>query len=83
MESVLSLKIFLNSIGFSNFFFEKFVYGFLDFRFFFLLNLSIVQLENLFFSFFIFLDLRFESPLLYNRLRQSFLNTMMSFLLLF
>ena len=83
LESVYNLKFFLNSMGFSNFFFEKFVYGFLDFRFFFLLNLSILKLEDLFFSFFLFLDLRFDSPLLFNRVRKSFLSIAMIFLLLF
>jgi len=36
--------------------------------------LSLVHLEDLSFCFFLFIDLRFEQPLLFSRLRKSFLN---------
>jgi hypothetical protein len=80
LESVYTLKNFLNSISCSNYFFEKSILPFFDFRFFFFLNISILSMENLFFCFFLFIDLRFEAPLLYNKIRKSFQLIMKIFL---
>lgn len=60
LEAVSSLKFFLNSIGCSNYSFSLTFFGSFDFRFFFLLNFPIVFIEDLFFCFFISLDLRHD-----------------------
>jgi len=46
-----------------------------------LLNASIISLENLYFCFFLFLDLRFESPILYNKIRKSFVANYSEFII--
>lgn len=58
LEAVSSLKFLLNSLGCSNYSFSLVPFSFFDFRFFFLLNFPIVFIEDLFFCFFISLDLR-------------------------
>lgn len=73
METVFFFKVFLNSLGCSNYFFEYDLNFFFDFRFFFLLNDFIVSLENFFFCFFLGVDLRLEHPLLFSRLKKSFI----------
>lgn len=73
LETVVSTKIFLNSFGCSNFNYQ-FNYDLVfDFRFSFLLNSTIIGLEDIFSCFFLGLNLRMEIPLLNVRLRKSFL----------
>lgn len=79
LESSFSLKFFLNSLGCSNYNFEYNFGNLFDFRFFYLLNMPIIFIENLFFSFFVCLDLRTENPLLNSRFRKSFLKNTDSF----
>lgn len=64
--------MFLNSLGSSSYFFEYDLSFVFDFRFFFLLNDFVMSLECFFFCFFLGIDLRLENPLLFSRLKKSF-----------
>lgn len=82
LEGVLALKVFLNSLGCSNLNYQFNLNSFFDFRFCFLLNSTIVELEEISYCFFLGLNLRVESPILNSRLRKSFLkndNFLLSF----
>jgi NADH dehydrogenase/NADH:ubiquinone oxidoreductase subunit G len=73
LESLYSLKILFNSLGCSNINYQFNYNLFFDFRFTFLMNITILNLEFISFCFFVGLNLRVESPLLNSRLRKNYL----------
>jgi len=76
LKICLSLKKFFNSFGCGNFVYSENLHlnklNF-DFRFFYLLNLSILELEKVAFVLFLSTNLRMESPLLNSRIRKNYL----------
>lgn len=74
LRTVFSAKRFFSSLGCSNFYYINDCDFFVDFRFLFLLNNTIVALESLVLGLFLGVSLRLELPLLVSRLRKSFLN---------
>jgi hypothetical protein len=79
LDTLMGLKVFLNSMGTSNYNIEMNECYFSDFRFSYLLNSSIISLEEVFLSLLVQLDMRQESPLLFTRIRKSFINNFDSF----
>ena len=75
LESAFSLKLFFNNIGCSNITYYTNLYYNVDFRSSFLLNNSLINLENLFFIILIGTNLRMELPLLNSRIRKSWINS--------
>lgn len=74
LRTVLSAKRFFSSVGCSNFYYVNGYAFFIDFRFLFLFNNTIIGLESLNLGLFLGVNLRVELPLLASRLRKSFLN---------
>jgi len=76
LETALSLKDFFNDIGVSNLSYEDTISQlFTDFRFSYLLNTTLVQLEQASIVLVIGTNLRTEMPLLNSRLRKNYLLT--------
>lgn len=75
IESIISIKGFFNSFGCNNIlYFENFHKNvIMDFRIFFLLNKTLVELEYSFNYFFFGTNPRLEVPLLNVRIRKSYL----------
>jgi NADH-quinone oxidoreductase chain G len=74
IETAFSVKDFFNSLGCSNLNYQHNYDLLFDFRFLYLLNSTIIGLENIYLCFFLGLNLRVESPLLNARLRKSYLS---------
>jgi hypothetical protein len=73
IESSLGIKSFFNSIGCSNLNYEFNYCLSFDFRYSYLLNATLSEIEDVFVCFFFGLNLRLESPILNSRMRKSFL----------
>jgi len=74
LEAAISLKYFFISCGCSNFVYnEEYMFNF-DFRFAFLLNNTLVQLETIVQVLFIGTNVRLEAPLVNQRLRKAYLS---------
>lgn len=73
LEGALAIKSFFSSLGCSNLNYEYNCNLSFDFRYSYLLNNTLTEIENVFVSFFLGLNLRLEAPLLSSRLRKSFL----------
>jgi hypothetical protein len=71
LQLVFSLKNFFNSIGCSNVTFANSLSYNVDFRFLFLMNMSLASVEEVDFAILIGTDLRLEAPLLASRLRKN------------
>jgi hypothetical protein len=71
LQLVFSLKNFFNSIGCSNITFINVPSFNVDFRFLFLMNMSLVCIEEVDFVILVGTDLRLEAPLLASRLRKA------------
>ena len=74
LETAFSLKCFFNGIGCSNIFFIYDLNYSVDFKFMYLLNLTLENLEKINLIFLIGCNLRLEAPLVLTRIRKSFLN---------
>jgi len=73
LETVFSLKYFFNSIGCSNIFFIDYINYSVDFRFLYLLNTSLIALEDSNLIILIGCNLRLEAPLILTRIRKKIL----------
>jgi NADH dehydrogenase (ubiquinone) Fe-S protein 1 len=79
LETAFSLKNFFFSMGCFNI---NFIYNLkilLDYKFLYLLNLTLEELEFANLIFLIGCNLRYESPLILTRIRKSFLNDKINF----
>jgi NADH dehydrogenase/NADH:ubiquinone oxidoreductase subunit G len=74
LETAFSLKCFFNGIGCSNIFFIYNLNYNIDFKFMYLLNVTLETLEIINLIFLIGCNLRLEAPLILTRIRKSFLN---------
>ena len=74
LESGITLKHFFNNFGCSNIWFLNDFASNFDFRFFFELNDTLVNIENKNNILFVGTNLRLESPLINARIRKSYLN---------
>jgi NADH-quinone oxidoreductase subunit G len=74
LETAYALKCFFNGIGCSNIFFVYDLNYNIDFKFMYLLNITLEALENINLIFLIGCNLRLEAPLILTRIRKSFLN---------
>ena len=74
LETSYVLKQFFNGIGCSNIFFVYNLIYSIDFKFFYLLNKTLEDLENANLIFLVGCNLRLEAPLILTRIRKSFLN---------
>ncbi len=74
------LKSFFNSIGCSNYNYQSNYKITFDFRFTYLLNITIINLEYILINFIFNLNLRLESPILNTKIRKSYLKDKEKFL---
>lgn len=77
IESAISLKYFFNNFGCSNIRYVNDFCSFLDFRIFFQLNDTLINIENKTNILFLGTQLRLEAPLINARLRKSYLNNVL------
>jgi hypothetical protein len=73
LETSLTLKGFLHSFGCSSFFYENYSLVNVDFRFNYLLNSTLNELENYSIFVLIGVHLRLESPIVHIKLRRNFI----------
>lgn len=75
LELIYNLKYFFNNIGGNNIYYFEPINSNSDFRYYYLLNNTLANLNNILDVLFIGANIRLESPLLNSSLRKNFLNS--------